>query len=310
MRLNLALILFAGLLSATNLWAQQKAPTGTLRVILPEVQFSKEKTSIQPTGLQDLNEVATLLKASPTVRAEIQVHTDASGSTSYNLRLSQKRAAVVRDYLIKKGVPAKRLTAKGFGEAKPLNRCGRGANCSDAEKRENRRVELLVKGLPADSAVQAPWLILAGIDTPTPHAAPTVPKMTPDNSARTRRLPEANNSVPLPKPEQQQNPASDDYSPEHNEGKSYTPKSLPKTFIGYTIEITCSPKPQAAGAALFRKYETVYLRDEPDGGYCYFIGAFFTLPEAHQFLRETVLPDFAKARVVAFSGDTKTYLNK
>ena len=309
MRLNWLLIFFVLLFSVTALAAQQKAPTGILRIILPEVQFSKEKTSIQPAGLRDLNEVAALMKANPAVTAEIQAHTDASGSTSYNLRLSQTRAAVVRNYLTKKGVPAKRLSARGYGETKPLNRCGRGAHCSDAEKRENRRVELLLKGLPADSAAQAPWLKLAGIQNPKPSTAPSVPKMAPESSTRTRQLPEANNSVPLPLPEQADGSTSGDYFPELSEGKSYAPKLLPHTFMGYTIEIACTAKPVAAGAELFRKYEPVYLRDEPGGGYCYYIGAFFTLPEAQQFLQKKALEDFPKARVVAFSRETKTYLS-
>ncbi len=307
MRLNAALALSAILTSGLIVSAQAQSSSGALRVILPEVQFSKEKTSIQPAGVQELEAVAALLKKYPTVRAEIQAHTDASGSTSYNLRLSQKRAAAVRDFLIKKSVSAKRLTAKGFGEAKPLNRCGRGARCSDAEKRENRRVELHLKGLPADSAARAPWLNLAGIQGEKPVVAPTVPKMAPENSVRTRRLPEANNSVPLPKPAEGNDAAAQDYFPELSAGKTLAPKPLPNTFTGYSIEVSCTDKPLPAGAGLFRKFEPVYLRDEPGGAYCYYIGAFFTLPEARKFLQEKVLPEDPNARIVAFSGKEKSY---
>lgn len=185
----------SGCLLASICAAAQK-PAGELRVVLAGVQFSAEKAGVGAQAGQALDEVAELLNAAPAVTAEIGAHTDASGSAAYNLRLSQRRAEAVRAYLVKKGVAARRLKARGYGETQPINRCRRGVRCSEAEKRQNRRVELRLRGLPADSAAQAPWLQLGGLPSRKPSPPPGVPKMTHPPSTAARPLPEANNSVP------------------------------------------------------------------------------------------------------------------
>ncbi|MBK6931550.1 MAG: OmpA family protein [Saprospirales bacterium] len=295
-----------GVLAAFCGAAQQ--PAGEWRVILTRVQFSAEKASIGPQAARELDEVAELLRSAPAVTAEIGAHTDASGSASYNLRLSQRRAQAVSAYLANKGVAQRRLKARGYGETQPINRCRRGVRCSDAEKRQNRRVELRLRGLPADSAARAAWLQLGGQTPRKPVQQPAVPKMTPSPSAPARHLPEANNTVPLPVPgKTAAEPPVNDFPERTNENKPYAPKPLPGTFVGYTIEIACDDKPLPAGAPVLRKYEPVFLHQAPGGLYCYYIGAFFTLPEALQFLQQKALPAFPGARVVAFDGEAKTY---
>jgi OOP family OmpA-OmpF porin len=71
------------------------------------------------------------------VKIEIGGHTDADGHESSNLKLSQRRADTVKNYLVKKGVPASRMTAKGYGELHPV-----ADNKSPEGKAKNRRVEL------------------------------------------------------------------------------------------------------------------------------------------------------------------------
>ncbi|MBK8967158.1 MAG: OmpA family protein [Lewinellaceae bacterium] len=172
------------------------AQSGTMRVILSTIEFSANKTSVNAAGRQELDEVAALLKATPAITAEIGAHTDASGSASYNLKLSRSRATAVRTYLVGKGITAKRLTARGYGETKPLNRCGRGARCSDAEKRKNRRVELLLRNLPADSVTRAPWLALGGLAPKKPLVQPDVPKVKPTVSPGAPAQAAAGNALP------------------------------------------------------------------------------------------------------------------
>jgi outer membrane protein OmpA-like peptidoglycan-associated protein len=70
---------------------------------------------------------------------EIQGHTDNTGSAPYNLRLSQERADAVRTALVNLGVEASRLSARGFGQDKPLV-----PNTSDANRARNRRVQLMI----------------------------------------------------------------------------------------------------------------------------------------------------------------------
>jgi outer membrane protein OmpA-like peptidoglycan-associated protein len=77
---------------------------------------------------------------------EIGAHTDAVGTTAYNLDLSQRRADALKAYLIKKGIAADRLLSKGYGESQIKNRCKDGVNCTDAENAVNRRTEFKVVG--------------------------------------------------------------------------------------------------------------------------------------------------------------------
>lgn len=286
--------------------AQKSPKPAELRIILPNVQFAKEQSAVRGDAARELDEVAALLKKSPAVTLDIGAHTDASGSASYNLRLSQQRASAVSAYLVKKGISAKRLKAKGYGETQPLNRCRRGVRCSDEEKRANRRVELRVHGLPADENIRNPWLILDGqpITLSQPPAVARKPDI-PKPSFTSLPLDTVTTRAPdNPEPAGKQGV---DFFPELNDGKQYVPKPLPGTFIGYTVEIVCAEKPLAAGHATLRKYDPIFLRQEAGGLYCYYIGAFHTLPEAQQFMQKEAQPRFPKARVVSFANNDKKY---
>lgn len=298
--------LLASLAVAGSLPAQS-TKSADLQLVLTHVQFSAEKSTIQSEAARELDEVARLLQKTPAVTLAIGAHTDASGSASYNLRLSQRRAQAVAAYLIKKGVAQKRLRATGYGETRPLNRCRRGVRCTEAEKRQNRRIELLVHGLPADSTLRDQWLVLGGIrpasfrppatdsDKPVP-----VPVFT---SSANKDVPTAPASKPALAG------LSRDYFPELTAaGKTHIPQPLPATFAGYTIEIVCSEQPLAASHPALRKFEPIMLRQEAGGPYCYYIGAYHTLPEAQQFFRNAILPGFPEAQVVAFFNYEKRYL--
>ncbi len=99
--------------------------------------FATGKAKILSKSYPLLNEVALALKEHPTLKVEIAGHTDSNGSDALNMRLSDKRANSVRDYLIKKGgVEAERLKAVGYGETKPID-----TNRTRAGRARNRRVE-------------------------------------------------------------------------------------------------------------------------------------------------------------------------
>ncbi|MBT8254701.1 MAG: OmpA family protein [Flavobacteriaceae bacterium] len=78
------------------------------------------------------------------VNIEIMSHTDARGNDSYNMSLSQQRANAVVNYLVSKGISRSRLSAKGYGETRLVNRCSNGVACSDNEHQRNRRTEFRV----------------------------------------------------------------------------------------------------------------------------------------------------------------------
>jgi len=293
------------LLGAWSMSAQPAADP--LHLVLANVQFPANGSAIGPEAARVLDAVATLLKASPEATVEVGVHSDASGSAAYNLRLSQRRAQAVGAFLTKKGVAAKRVKAKGHGESKPLNRCHRGTRCTEAEKRLNRRVELRVKGLPADSTMLAPWLALGGTASKTTAGKPASGYLS--TTARPAVPTVAATLVPPPPSTDYRPPTTGtaDYFSELLEHKSATPKPLPGTFTGFTVEIACSEKPLAPADGRLRKHDPVFLRQVPGGPYCYYVGAFFTLPEARQFLLEKIRPDVPDARVVGFAQDTRKY---
>ncbi len=101
------------------------------------VHFLFDKSILLLDSKVILDRVAESLMNEPTVKVMIAGHTDWVGSDAYNMKLSQQRAESVVNYLISKGIPANRLSAKGFGESQPVE-----SNETDAGREHNRRVEL------------------------------------------------------------------------------------------------------------------------------------------------------------------------
>ncbi|MGN6516072.1 MAG: OmpA family protein [Rhizomicrobium sp.] len=102
------------------------------------IYFDTDKTDVKPESGATLDEVANLLKIDRSLKLEISGHTDNTGAKDHNMKLSQGRAAAVMAVLVGKyGIDAKRLTAKGYGDTKPV-----APNDTDANKAKNRRVEL------------------------------------------------------------------------------------------------------------------------------------------------------------------------
>lgn len=104
---------------------------------------------LQAAGRRQLDDLAAKLNAFETLNSVIVVgHTDRLGADAYNERLSQQRAETVRNYLIQRGVPAAKITARGMGERVPVTQCRDGMNRSAliACLQPNRRVEVEVDG--------------------------------------------------------------------------------------------------------------------------------------------------------------------
>ena len=104
--------------------------------ILEKVQFETAKAVIRPSSFSLLDEVAATIITNPHLgRVEVQGHTDSRGTTAYNQRLSEDRAASVRDYLLGKSVPPERLVSRGYGESSPIE-----TNKTPDGREANRRV--------------------------------------------------------------------------------------------------------------------------------------------------------------------------
>lgn len=111
-----------------------------ISLVLEGVNFGTNHHAVlQPDSFAKLDHAAATLKNKwGVVKVEIAGHTDSRGRDSVNLKLSQSRAEAVRNYLIAKGISAERLTAKGYGEARPV-----ADNKTEAGRYKNRRVELV-----------------------------------------------------------------------------------------------------------------------------------------------------------------------
>lgn len=118
-------------------------------ITLEGVTFELNSARLTPDSQQVLNSVATDLKKYPRLKIELQGHTDSSGSDQYNLKLSQQRADAVRIYLMDQAVAGGQLTARGYGEAQPIE-----DNKTEAGRSLNRRVVMFVQDNPGDVEVQ------------------------------------------------------------------------------------------------------------------------------------------------------------
>ena len=101
------------------------------------IQFDTDKSAIKPQYDAELKSLADFLKEFPNAKGEISGHTDNVGSKAYNDRLSQSRAASVKNYIVEKfAISADRITAKGYGFSKPV-----ASNKTKEGKSSNRRIE-------------------------------------------------------------------------------------------------------------------------------------------------------------------------
>lgn len=106
---------------------------------LTGVKFETGKSTIKAESFKILDDVVKVMQENPTYDLEIHGHTDNQGDDAKNQKLSDDRAAAVRDYLVKKGVPAADLKSFGHGETQPVE-----SNDTAAGRAKNRRVEFKV----------------------------------------------------------------------------------------------------------------------------------------------------------------------
>jgi OOP family OmpA-OmpF porin len=106
--------------------------------ITQQIHFEFDKDIIRKESFPILDAVAEVLQKFPEMRIEIQGHTDNKGSAAYNAKLSDRRAASVRKYLVAKGIAPERLVSHGYGLSRPLV-----PNDTDQNRALNRRVQFI-----------------------------------------------------------------------------------------------------------------------------------------------------------------------
>lgn len=108
-----------------------------LRLTAP-VLFEDTTATIRSVSFPALNIVVEVLKEHPAVKFEVQGHTDSQGDDAANLTLTQARAEAVVRYLVQHGIEPSRLTARGYGETRPIE-----SNRTSQGREVNRRIELI-----------------------------------------------------------------------------------------------------------------------------------------------------------------------
>lgn len=117
--------------------AEELKPGMVMRLV--NIYFGYDSAELMPESEEGLSMLVDFLVKHPEIKVELAGHTDNVGSDSYNLRLSESRAEVVLQALVSRGIPAERLTSKGYGASKPV--C---PNDSDAHRAMNRRTEMII----------------------------------------------------------------------------------------------------------------------------------------------------------------------
>lgn len=110
-----------------------------LSIRLNNIFFDFDKATLQSQSFSELNRLVSVLNDNPKIKIAISGHTDSKGTEQYNLKLSDDRAKAVRQYLIEQGVDQNRISAKGYGESKPIS-----TNDTEEGRQLNRRVEFTI----------------------------------------------------------------------------------------------------------------------------------------------------------------------
>lgn len=110
------------------------------------VQFAFNSDEITGVAFQEMLELLRFLREYPSTTAVIEGHTDSVGAEQYNQELSQRRAQAVVEALTNSGVARNRLTARGYGESRPI-----ASNATEEGRAQNRRVTVVVSGTTTQS---------------------------------------------------------------------------------------------------------------------------------------------------------------
>lgn len=118
----------------------------TMRIDLERIElgqkiyFAVDKGIIRSQSFAALDALAVLLRQHPQVLVEVRNHRDDTGRERYGMKITQRRADSVRDYLVHKGVPPEQLEARGYGSDMPI-----ATNKTPEGRAQNRRTEFVIR---------------------------------------------------------------------------------------------------------------------------------------------------------------------
>ena len=136
---------------ALELQLKRKIDSSEIKVVkdkvivnIDPIYFDLNSDKITKTAARELDKVVAIMKKYPKLKIEGGSHTDSRGGDAFNIKLSQRRADSTVAYIIRHGIDPDRITAKGYGETQPINRCVNGVRCSESEYQQNRRTEFVI----------------------------------------------------------------------------------------------------------------------------------------------------------------------
>ena len=110
-------------------------------IVLKPIYFEFDKSNITQEGAFELDKLVQVMKNNDKLVIMAKANTDSRGSDSYNMSLSDRRAKSTVQYVISKGIPASRISGKGYGESDPVVKCDA---CTEEEHAQNRRSEFVI----------------------------------------------------------------------------------------------------------------------------------------------------------------------
>jgi OOP family OmpA-OmpF porin len=111
---------------------------GTKIATVGSANFDFNKATLKPSGRDVLDGAVKTLRDNPSLHVVVEGHTDSVGSAAHNQKLSERRAKAVRDFLVKEGIDASRITTRGYGKSRPV-----ASNDTAEGRAQNRRAEIV-----------------------------------------------------------------------------------------------------------------------------------------------------------------------
>lgn len=111
-------------------------------VIQADALFDFDKSVVRPDGKKNIDDAMAKLAGVDVEMVIATGHTDSVGTDAYNQKLSERRAAAVKEYLVSRGIPASKITTLGKGESQPV-----ATNKTKEGRQKNRRVDIEFKGV-------------------------------------------------------------------------------------------------------------------------------------------------------------------
>jgi outer membrane protein OmpA-like peptidoglycan-associated protein len=106
--------------------------------------YDFDKADIDTKSVIGVLTIVDILRKYPNLHIEINSHTDSRGTDEYNVKLSKRRSAVMKQWIVARGVDPMRISTNGYGETQLVNSCSNGVKCSEEEHAKNRRSEFVI----------------------------------------------------------------------------------------------------------------------------------------------------------------------